>query len=194
MNIQISGRNIKITDGLEDYTRQKIEKLDRYLPNINEIRVDLSMQNTRRGEDLAIAQITVQHKRGAILRSEEKLPGEIHHSIDSAVDKMYRQIQRFKGKRSRKGRERFSATVEELALAENLPLADEVAVEQDATNEEIIRRKEVQLIPMSESDAIEQMELLGHGFFMFYNAETGDINVVYRRSNDGYGLLQPVGI
>ena len=107
MDVIIQGHNLRVTDALESYTRKKMDKLDRYLPNIYDVRIDLSSERTKRGEDLAIAQITIRHSRGAILRAEERAPGDINAAINSAVEKMYRRIQRFKGKRIRKGRERL---------------------------------------------------------------------------------------
>lgn len=193
MDIKVSGRNIKVTDGLDDYVHRKLDRLDRYLPKIRDVRVDLARQNNSRGDDMSIAQITVHHERGAILRAEEKTTGDIHHAVDNAVDKMYRQIRRFKGKRiDKRRRERFVATVEEMELAEPLPLEVDTPTEPEPTeNDVIIRRKELNLLPMDEQEAIEQMELLGHSFFMFYNAETGKVNVLYRRAESGYGLLEP---
>jgi putative sigma-54 modulation protein len=191
----IEGHNIKVTENLDDYTRAKISRLDRYLPNIRDIRVDLTRENTRRGEDIVTAQITVRHRRGAILRAEERTSGDINKAIDAAVDKMYQRIQRFKGKRIRKGRERFSASIEELDVAEEIPDAEpyaddvvEVAAEADIP---IIRRKAVEMIPMNEDEAIEQMELLGHSFFVFLNANTGQTNILYKRTSGGYGILVP---
>jgi putative sigma-54 modulation protein len=198
MNVMINGENFKVSDALEDYTRKKLDKLERYLPYISDIWVDLSREHTRRGEDLTIAQITVRHRRGAILRAEEKLAGDgkdsIEAAINLAVDKMYRQIERFKGKRNRKGRERFVATIEELEMAEELPETEEVEVgDQDVDLEEpgVVRRKEIAVIPMSETEAIEQMELLGHNFFVFFNATAGGVNVLYRRYDGSYGVLIP---
>ena len=199
MDIKVNSRNMKLTDGLEDYARRKVDRLDRYLPNIRQIRVDLARQNNSRGEDMSIAQITVQHERGALLRAEEKSPGDVHHAIDAAVDKMYRRIERFKGKRvdnKRRNRERYMATPEEIASAEDLPIPetpDTTIVEMADGENEVIRRKAVSLVPMDEVEAIEQMELLGHSFFMFFNAESGHVNVLYRRSENGYGLLEPEG-
>ncbi len=202
MDVMIQGRNVKITETLEDYAKKKVSKLDRYLPNILDIRVDLSSVHTRRGHDLIAAQITVRHKRGAILRAEDKTSTDINMAIDSVVDKIYHQIQRFKGKRIRKGRERFLATVEELDLAEEIPDIDEYVDTysldtEELTDEPVVppdpidRRKIVELSPMSEMEAIEQMELLGHTFFVFHNSEDGTVNVLYRRENGGYGLLVP---
>jgi putative sigma-54 modulation protein len=201
MDVTIRGHNLKVTDVLESYTRKRLDKLDRYLPNIRDIRVDFSRQNTARGENLSIAQITLRHGRGAILRAEEKLASNEHDSMQTAlniaVDKMYRQIERFKGKRTdRKRRGRYAATAEELSVAEETPAledyeeagAEEIVYEEET---EIVRRKEIEVIAMNESEAIEQMELLGHNFFMFFNDATESINVLYKRTDGGYGLLNP---
>ncbi len=195
MDVQIQSRNIKVTDALEGFTRKKLDKLDRYLPNISEVRVELTHEHTRRGEDLVSAQITIRHQRGAILRAEERTTNDINLAINAAVEKMYRQIQRFKGKRSRKGRERFSATMDELQVAEAIPDIDEYVEEpiaqEEAQTSEVIRRKEVAVAAMNEAEAIEQMELLGHTFFIFFNPERNGINVVYKRTSGGYGVLIP---
>ncbi|MDL1899372.1 ribosome-associated translation inhibitor RaiA [Anaerolineae bacterium CFX9] len=192
MDISINGRNLRITEALEEYTRKKLGRLDRYLPNIADVRVDFTRQNTKRGEDLSVAQITIRHARGAILRAEEQTSGEPQAALNLAVDKMYRQIQRFKGKRSRKGRERFVATIEELDIAEELPTEEIPAVDAEHVAEpEIIRRKDITVTTMTEEEAIEQMELLGHTFFVFHNAATDSINVIYKRKMGDYGVLNP---
>jgi len=206
MDVKIEGTNLKVTEDLDDYTRSKLDKLDRYLPRIREIEVDLSHEHAKRGEDLVSAQITVRHNRGAILRAEEKTTGDIKKAIDGAIDKMYRRIQRFKGKRIRKGKERFVATIEELDMAEDIPDVDEYVDEYAALAAEyetsvmddvddyvpIARRKDIELKPMTEVEAIEQMELLGHNFFMFFNADSLTINVLYQRRSGDYGILVPV--
>lgn len=195
MDVIVQGHNIKVTDALESYARKKLDKLDRYLPNIREVQVDLTHQHTKRGEDVVSAEITIRHYRGAILRAEEHAPGDINAAINSAVDKMYRRIQRFKGKRSRKGRERFSASIDELNVAEQIPDVEEFVEEEEtetaALQNQILRRKDVAVSAMNEAEAIEQMELLGHTFFMFFNAATGTVNVVYKRAAGGYGVLVP---
>ena len=192
MNITIQGRNVKVTDAIETYARKKVERFDRYLPNIVDARVDLNHEHTRRGEDLVAAQITIRHSRGAILRTEERTTGDIMAAINGAVENMHRRIQRFKSKRIRKGRERYGATVDELNVAEPIPDTEEF-VEDIAENDanEVVRRKEVPVVAMNEAEAVEQMELLGHAFFMFFNGETGSVNVLYKRSSGGYGVLIP---
>ena len=196
MDIKIHGHDMKVSDELDDYTRAKIDKLDRYMPNISHVGVELSIQKTHRGADVAIAQITIQHSRGAILRAEEKLTVEnrntIRVAIAKAVDKLYRQIDRFKGKRkSKRLHDKYSATVAELDLAEDLPDFDIPDAEDYQMPAEIFRRKHVELIPMNEEEAIEQMELLDHSFYMFMNSESQKANVLYRRENGGYGILVP---
>jgi putative sigma-54 modulation protein len=197
MQVEIHGRNLKIGEKVEEFATRKLERLDRYLPNIKDVRLELARQNTRRGEDLLVAQITVRHARGAILRAEERGPGDdLHMVVSNAIDNMYRRIQRFKGKRTRKGAERFSqryaATSEELAAAEEIP-ASEMPPPDSAvdTTPEVVRRKDINVIPMTEREAIEQMELLGHPFFIFFNQDTEGINVVYRRADGDYGVLLP---
>jgi len=189
MDIHIQGHNLKVNAALEEYAQKKLERLYRFLPNISDVRLDFSRENTRRGEDLAKAQITVRHMRGAILRAEERVPGDAQAALNLALDNMYRQIQRFKGKRSRKGKERFSATVDELQLAEQIPDVEEF--EEVPEFAEISRRKDVLITAMKEEEAIEQMELLGHTFFIFFNDATGSVNVVYKRRAGGYGVLNP---
>jgi len=193
MDVIIQGHNLRVTDALESFTRKKVDKLDRYLPNIHDIRVDLSSERTKRGDDLAVAQITIHHARGAILRAEERAPGDINAAINAAVEKMYRRIQRFKGKRVRKGRERFTASLDELNAAEQIPDMEvfEDLSENDTGEHDIVRRKEVPVAAMNEAEAIEQMELLGHSFFVFFNDDTGSVNVLYKRTSGGYGVILP---
>jgi putative sigma-54 modulation protein len=205
MTITIRSQHFKVGDNLEGYATRKLERLYRYLPRIGDIHLDLARQRTGRGEVMTTAQITLRHERGAILRAEEKLRGEDHETIEAAinmaVDKMYRQIERFKGKRrNHKGKTRFSATIEELDLAEDIPEEEYTDTsefeaypvqDEEYVEPEIVRRKQVAVQPMTEMEAIEQMELLGHTFFMFFNETTGSINVVYRRSNGDYGVLVP---
>ena len=198
MEMTIHSQNLRVNEALEEYARKKLEKLERYLPNIATIRLDLERLNTRRGEDLTVAQITVRHSRGAILRAEERVSGtdqdDLISALNQALDKLYRQIERFKGKRSRKGRERFSATVEEVSAAEAAPLVEVIGEDFSAEalpEPEVNRRKEVMLTAMTEEEAVEQMELLGHSFFIFFNDETRSVNVVYKRQSGNYGVLVP---
>ena len=198
MKINVHGDGIKVSEALDNYTRSKVDKLDRYLPNISHVGVELSIIRTHRGADLAIAQITVQHARGAILRAEEKMNIEnrdtIRFAINKAVDKLHRQIDRFKSKRKSKNqklRDKYRATLAELNVAEDVPEYSAVEPEEPALTAEIYRRKRVEMMPMNEEEAIEQLELLDHSFYMFMNADTERVNVLYRRESGGYGILIP---
>ncbi len=175
MDVSVFTRNMEMTPRLEDYIDQKVEKLDRYLPSIDEARVDLSVENTRNAAHSQVAQLTVR-VRGKILRAEERTQ-DIFASIDAVLDKMYRQIARYKGRR----KNRFQATIEPLPIEE--PLEEEVG--------EIVRVKRFDLLPMLTEEAIEQMELLGHSFYVFLNADEDAVNVIYKRGDGNYGLLQP---
>lgn len=197
MDVSIHGDGIRISEALDRYTRSRVDKLDRYLPNIANVGVELAIIRTHRGADIAIAQITVQHARGAILRAEEKMDIEnrdtIRSAINKAVDKLHRQIDRFKRKRiskNQKVRDNYRATVAELDMAEDIPGYDRPEADEAAPTE-ILRRKQVELILMTEDEAIEQLELLDHNFYLFMNADSSQANVLYRRANGGYGILVP---
>lgn len=188
MELKIHARNVDVTPRLQDHVEKKVNKLDRYLPNIQEVRVDLAIERRKQGGDQCIAQLTVRNTRGVILRSEDKRQPDIYAALDTALDRMYRQISRFKGKRKRRAGGRYQVTEEELALMEPLPLDDFEEPEEEKLA--IVRRKQIDLIPMSEEEAIDQMELLGHPWFVFYNAETAKAGVLYRRDDGNYGVLE----
>jgi putative sigma-54 modulation protein len=186
MQLIIQGKNIEVTDRLQEYVEKKISRLDRYMPNITEARVELSTESARNAEHRQIAQLTLRAK-GKILRAEERTD-DIFASIDAMVDKIHRQIARYKGKRQDRGRG-----------AEEMLLPDEAFTEYEEYEEEeselsrrIVRTKRFDIVPMDEEEAVEQMELLGHDFFVFYNINDDGINVLYRRRDGNYGLIQPV--
>jgi putative sigma-54 modulation protein len=180
MELTIKGKNMEVTERLRDYVRKKIGKLDRYLPSISEAWVELSMEGTKAAQDRQVCQVTVR-SNGTILRAEERSE-DMFYSIDTVLDKMYRQIARYKGKR--KNRWRGAG-----APAEPLPAEYEGEFEEETSS--IVRYKRFPMTPMSPEEAIEQMELLGHDFFVFFNADEGQINVLYRRKDGNYGVIQP---
>jgi putative sigma-54 modulation protein len=182
MDLFVSGRNIEITQRLDDYARQKVSKLDRYLPTIANARMDLSVENAKSAADRQVAQLTIRSDRGVILRAEERT-GDMFASIDAVLDKMYRQIARYKGKRQKARR-----GAPQLDMGADLELEDYA---DDDEMGEIVRKKRFSLVPMVQEEAVEQMELLGHDFFVFFNAEEGGVNVLYRRKDGNYGLILP---
>jgi putative sigma-54 modulation protein len=183
IRVDVYGRGMEITDRINDYVEKKVSKIDRYLNEIDEARVDLAfVKSARSAADRQVAQITVRG-RGFILRVEERAD-DIYAAVDSAVDKMQRQIERYKGKRQR-GR------------GDGRSLAEISAVEPEIFEEEeeapiIARHKRFMLTPMDPLEAVDQMQLLGHdNFFVFYNAHTSSVNVLYRRRDGTYGLIEP---
>ena len=183
--IETLARNMRLTDNTREYVEKKAAKLERYLQEIDEIRVELShVKTARSATDRQVAQITVRGK-GFILRTEERTD-DIHAAFDTALDKMQRQIERYKGKHHHgRGDGRSAAEVFE----EEWPVDDETGELLPL----IARRKKFELVPMSEDEAVEQMKLLGHdNFFVFFNAEQNSIQVLYRRRNGTYGLIEPV--
>lgn len=190
MDISINTHNVELTERLRDHVERKTAKLDRYMPNLAEVRVDLSSQSTRSAVERQVAQLTVRDDRGTILRAEER-NSDMFASVDAVVDKLYRQIKRYRGKKI-KSRRGGGSTVEEMALGEPLPLElEEEFDEFEELEHTIVRRKRFPLRPMSAEEAIEQMELLGHSFFVFFDVDEEMVNVVYKRHDDNYGLLQP---
>ncbi|MGH2537773.1 MAG: ribosome hibernation-promoting factor, HPF/YfiA family [Candidatus Promineifilaceae bacterium] len=188
MDISINTHNLELTPRLRQYVEKKTGRLDRYLPTLSEVRVDLAHQNSRSAVERQVAQITVRDDRGTILRAEES-NNDIFAAIDTVVDKLYRQIKRYRGKRIQNRR---SGGIEELAGGEPLPLAGEAEEFEGEEQGAIVRRKRFALRPMLSDEAIEQMELLGHNFYVFFNVDEEAVNVVYRRHDGDYGLLQPV--
>jgi putative sigma-54 modulation protein len=188
MNIEINAKDMKVSDRLQEYVEKKLGRLERYLPNIAHVRVDLTHEHSRRMGEHPVAQLTIRNERGTILRAEVKDQPDMHTAIDVVVDRMYRLISRYKGKQRRRAGERFAEIDPELAAAELPPIE---LTEEDVDQGTIVRRKTINLIPMNEQEAVDQMELLGHAFFVFYNADTAQVNVVYRRESGDYGILEP---
>ena len=185
--IETLARNMRLTDNTREYVEKKAAKLERYLQDIDEIRVELSNAKTaRNANDRQVAQITLRGK-GFILRTEER-SDDLHTAFDVALDKMQRQIDRYKGKHYR-GRGDGRSAAEAVEMIE-----DELPVDETGELLPLIaRRKKFVIMPMTEDEAVEQMRLLGHdNFFVFFNAEKNSIQVMYRRRNGTYGLIEPV--
>ena len=188
MEVQIHARNVDIKPQLREHIEKKTSKLDRYLPNIVDAQIDLTVQRQKQGGERAFAQLTIRDKRGTILRAEDKSQGDLIAAVDIVLDKMYRRIRSYKGKQRRRGGERFAELEPELAAADLVPGEVPEEIEEKL---QIVRRKVVQVAPMGEDEAIEQMELLGHDFFIFLNKDTHEISVAYLREDGNYGILQP---
>ena len=194
MKLLVHGRQIDVTDPIEQHVRKRIARLERHMPQVTEVRAELSHRPTKSASDSFTCQLTMWAKK-RILRAEES-SGDIYAAVDKAVDKMDRQVEKVAGRQKQHHHRPLAESTEAvltanadaaLAVAE-VPIAE--AVEMPPIGQ-IMRRKAFVLRPMTEDEAIEQMELLDHDFFLFYNAAADAINLLYRRTDANYGLLQP---
>jgi len=186
MQLSITGRGVDITEYTRSYVEKKMQRVDRHLPGLTEARIELAAENAH-GTDRNVAQVTLR-AGGKILRGEERA-GDLFMAIDLVMEKIVRQVDRFKEKRQqryRKGARENTAGADIEAL-----IAEEEGGDEDDTYRPIVKTKRFQTSPMLPEEAIEQMELLGHTFFVFFNASDGKINVIYRRTVGDYGLLIP---
>ncbi|ABY95399.1 MULTISPECIES: ribosome hibernation-promoting factor, HPF/YfiA family [Thermoanaerobacter] len=180
MNITVSGKNgMAVTDGLRDAVIKNVSKLSKYFPEDTEVRTVLSVQKNNH-----IAEITIPFK-GIIFRAEE-VSDDMYVSIDRVVDKIEKQILKHKAKL----KNRFGSN--ESIRFEIPPAYEEAKGEEEEGSFEIVKTKRFPIKPMSPEEAILQMNLLGHNFFVFTNADTDTINVVYKRKDGKYGLIEPL--
>jgi len=177
VQIEINAKNMELSDKLRDYVETKVAKLDRYLDVIDQAQVDLTHAKTaRNAKDRQVAQLTIRGK-GVVLRAEERTE-DMFASVDLVLDKIHRQIERYKGRHWRSRGD----------VASYEPMSAE---EDDAPSEMIVRRKRHFLIPMDESEAVEQMQLLGHeDFFIFLDVVNNQVNILYRRRDGTLGLIE----
>jgi len=172
MRILISGKNLEVSSYLREVVEKKMGKLERFFPSSAEAQVTLSVEKNRH-----IVEITIPHQ-GRFIRSEE-VSGDMYASVDIALDKLERQI--------RKHRTSLKKGLREEAFAPRPP--EDADVED--TGPRIVRVKRFQIKPMSEEEAILQMALVGHSFYVFENAQTGKVNVLYSRKDGNLGLIEP---
>ena len=181
VRVEIFAKNLEVDEPIKHYVTKKASNLDRYLSDIEQVKVDLEyFKSARSATDRYVAQITVRGRK-ALLRTEER-SDELNNAFDATIDKMQRQLERYKGKHHHGRGDGRGVTEVSTAPAEGTD--EQVSV--------ISRRKTFELVPMSEADALEQMKLLGHdNFFIFFNIETDTISVLYHRRDDTYRLIEP---
>jgi putative sigma-54 modulation protein len=191
VEVHVRGNGIAVNDDLRDYVDQRLAKLDRLVSRVVDAKVELRHRHNRVGPDTVTAQLTIKTRRN-ILRAEED-DAEVKVAIDRAVDKLSTQLRRFHERRTDHKPARAdleSDPTTDAVLAEIV--APVAADEDDEETERLVRTKRFALKPMDVDEAIDQMELLGHDFFLFDNSEEGTLSVVYRRHAGDYGLLVPV--
>ncbi|NQW16420.1 MAG: ribosome-associated translation inhibitor RaiA [Chloroflexi bacterium] len=185
MELTITARGFDLTDSVDTYARKRLSKLDRRLRFSVPARLVVRHEKARRPDERFIAEITAELK-GTILRGEER--GEtLHAAIDQVTDVLDRQIRRYKTKRIRRGD--GLSELEERVVAQ---LADVEDPEPETLEDgRLVREKRHRVTRMTVTEAAAQMDLLGHDFYMFTNADSGEANVVYRRHDGDYGLIIP---
>ena len=173
MKFVISGKNIEVTQGLKNAVEDKLGKLERYFTSDTEIMVTLSVEKERQKIEVTIP------VKGNIIRSEQ-VSSDMYVSIDLVEEIIERQLRKYKNK-----------IIDKKQSAGFQPEFVEKDYEEDTNEIKIIRTKKFGIKPMYPEDACVQMELLGHNFFVFLNAETEEVNVVYKRKGNTYGLIEP---
>lgn len=173
MKFIISGKNIEVTEGLKSAVEEKIGKLEKYFTNETEVYVTMSVEKDRQKIEVTIP------VKGNIIRSEQ-VSNDMYVSIDLVEEIIERQLKKYKNKLVDK--------------KQSAGFFNQAYIEKDYLDEEevkIVRTKKFDIKPMYPEDACIQMELLGHNFFVFCNAETDEVNVVYKRKGNTYGLIEP---
>ena len=178
MRLQVKGKNVELSPALKDYAQKKLGKLEKHLNESARVELELAAERNPSIGQSQVAEATVWTK-GPVLRARESSP-DMKASIDVLVDKLERQAQRLRDKRRRgHGRDRDHGV-------------DLGAVPAPEPGEPVIvKTKQFAVKPMSAEEAVLQLELIGHDFFVFQNAETDGVNVVYRRRDGNYGLIEP---
>lgn len=178
MKLQIVTKNsVELSETMEKYAERKISKLSRYLPSVSEAKLEISQEDTKLPEQRFSVQVTLDSK-GTLIRAQEKSK-DIRTAIDKVVDVLSSRIERYKGKLYDKGR--------------GVSVARQEAVEETGLEapKKVVKSKHFLVKPMPQDEAMNQMELLGHDFFLFINADTDRINLLYRRKDGDYGLIEP---
>lgn len=176
MRLQVKGKNVEVTDSIREYAEEKLSKLERQLADPTRVELELMVERNPSISQNHVAEATIWTK-GPILRAREA-SADHKASIDQLVEKLERQVKRYREKRRpRRGQERGADIPED-----GIPVEDEPR---------IVKSKQFAIKPMSPEEAVLQLELVGHDFFVFRNADSGDVNVVYRRRDGAYGLIEP---
>jgi putative sigma-54 modulation protein len=186
MQVQLKAQNFKPSSELHDYVQRRASKLDRVNERVTDAKLELRHEQNRREGERYIAQFTIA-TRGAILRAEDRAV-EARAAVDLVVDKMNRQIRRLHDRKIQRGR-RDALSLGELAVSQMD--AAELAEPDLDEEREIVRTKRFKVQPMDTTEAVEQLELLGHDFFVYFNADTNRMSVLYRRRDGGYGVIEP---
>lgn len=178
MRLQVKGRNLEISDSIRAYAEEKLGKLNRQLHELTLVELELAVEKNPSIAASQVAEATV-YTKGPVLRAREAT-ADMKASIDQLTEKLLRQVEHYRDRRSRRP-----------ARGNGTAFGGAPEMTDDETEPQIVRTKQFAMKPMSAEEAVLQMDLLGHDFFVFRNDDSGDVNVVYRRRKGGYGLIEP---
>ena len=177
MQLRVKGRGVAVSESIRAYAEKRLGKLERQLRDPR-IELELGVENNPSIKAHHVAEATVW-TRGPTIRAREKAP-DMRAAIDQLVDKLERQITRYRDKRKRHGSRSRQAAVP----IEGVPMPE-------AEDRQIVKTKQFAVKPMTPEEAVLQLELVGHDFFVFRDADSNEVNVVYRRRDGNYGLIEP---
>ncbi|MEQ9550478.1 ribosome hibernation-promoting factor, HPF/YfiA family [Coleofasciculus sp. G2-EDA-02] len=187
MKLVIQGKNIEITDAIREYVNQKIEKAVNHFQNMTtEVDVHLSVARNPRISTKQTAEVTIYANK-TVIRAQESSE-DLYASIDLVADKIQRQLRKYKERLQKKtqAQPKTGAVIHEAPVVEDL-----IGDRAPELPTEVVRMKYFAMPPMTIEEALEQLQLVDHDFYMFRNAKTDEINVIYERNHGGYGVLQP---
>jgi len=190
MELTVKSRNGRVTERQREHIEEKLGKLERYIKQLTSATIEISSQQTRDAGELHRVQVTLVGEHGVIVRAEEHA-SDLYVAIDEVQASLQRQITRYKEKHWRRGKLRRQGAQFVDSSASEPAVSEPTEPAQESVERQITRIKEFRLRPMFTDDAVEQMELLGHSFFVFQDAETARISVLYRRRDGNYGLIVP---
>lgn len=177
MQLQVKGRNVEVSDSIRAYAEQKLGKLEKQLHELTRVELELAVEKNPSIHANHVAEATIWTK-GPTIRAREASV-DMRASIDQLTEKLLRQVKDYREKRSRR-----AVRANSEPPPEGMPVTDD-------TEPRIVKTKQFPVKPMTPDEAILQLELVGHDFFVFQDAESGDVNVVYRRRDGAYGVIEP---
>jgi ribosome hibernation promoting factor len=179
MRLHVKGKNVEVSESIRLYAEEKLRKLDRQLHELTEVELELSVEKNPSIAANQVAEATVRTK-GPTLRVTEA-SSDMKASIDQLTEKLLRQVTEYRGKRRDKQ-----------VRGNGIPPGGPMSIpDEDETGPQIVKTKQFSMKPMSAEEAVLQLELVGHDFFVFRSDESGEVNVIYRRRDGGYGLIEP---
>ena len=207
MKIQVKGRNVVVTDALQDYAEEKLTKvnrllLERKIDEVSRLELELMVEKNPANPNSNVAEATI-FTRGPVIRAKES-SDDMYAAIDLVTDKMLRRVQRYHDKVHGKNHHKRPIAPEGLSITEEeadrllqqaagvSPAGEVEEVEEEITGGRLVKHKRFELKPMTVDEAALQMDLVGHDFFVFTNVDSNHTNVVYRRRDGQYGLIEPV--